>query len=556
MADGKAYSQSGPGPELANRPTDSDARAVSVRTQWRSGLVEFGAVAALLAVTLARSLTTTELYFYDETAYLARGLSGQADFTNGATYSDLYWLTGHLVANPVDLYFVVRAMAAAALVMGVWFAARLLADPRLAWVAGVVIAATPAPYIWPGVAAPAAATVLAGLAMLFRWPGLSSLGLALCLFWGAAGARPEYVWWVAAVSVLAVAAVLYRSLTSSRATWSSAGSYAVVCGALIMPAALVLLHGSPFNGSGRQWAAFGQHFAQRNAVAPEDPWLDWETIAGRSFGDASSIGEAFWASPKALFGHIARNVAEAPSAFVTEVLGGGHSMATTSLGWPLLIILVVGVAVSLLWDTKASRTRAARLARGVMSREYRLPVLVFALLLVATAIPTLVVYPRGHYLVLAAGLFVLLLVVIQSHVGSSYITWLIPVLATVIGFAFLLVQTAGAVTMRLDNPPPRPEAIQIMASSDRQWRLVGSDWGEYGLDVYVEGVTEVPEEPLVGETFSQFLTRNRVNAVLLNDRLADGPLGSSPGFDGFAADPRTYGFVELVPQSQIWVKPA
>ncbi len=542
-------------PAARTLPTPSKTAATLCGRLRRVTLLEAGALAALLLVALARSLATTELYFYDETAYLARGLRAEADFINGATYSDLYWLVGQVVPEPVHLYFVVRAVAAAALVFGVWLAARLLAQPWLAWVSGAVIAASTAPYLWPSVAAPAAACIIVGIAILYRWPGLISIGAAAALFWCAAGARPEYVWWASFVSVLALILVLRRAASAPRAV-PRLDVFVALMGAWVTPAILFALHGSPLGGSGRGWAAFGQHFALRNALEDENPWLDWERIAARHFGAARSVTEAFLASPDAVVGHIASNVAETPTVFLEDVLGGPEKMAGSSVSWAMMIILVAGVAMSLVTDIRATRHRAVRLARLSVSGAYTIPTAVLISLLLAVAIPLAVVYPRGHYLVLPAGLAVVFVVVVQERVGSHLMTWLVPVTATVIAFAFLVVQTAGLGSRRLEQPPARAWAVETMADSDVSWRLLGSDWGTYGLDVYVEDLEQISPTPLPTETFSDFLVRNGVNAVLLNETLVQGPLGSTAEFERFSTEPRAFGFFELVPDSDIWVQSA
>src|SRR5690606_6028130 len=121
-------------------------------------------------------------------------------------------------------------------------------------------------------------------------------------------------------------------------------------------------------------------------LGDENPWLDWEGIAARHFGAASSVTEAFVASPDAVVGHIASNVAETPRVFLVEVLGGPGTMLGSSVSWAMVIILVVGVAVSLVTDIRATRYRAVRLARLSICGAYTIPTAVLISLVLAVAI--------------------------------------------------------------------------------------------------------------------------------------------------------------------------
>jgi hypothetical protein len=508
-------------------------------------------ILAVLFAVAVYSAASEDITLFDETAYLTRGIAARSgewpEFTNGATYSDLYYALSWLTPDHVGLYFAGRALAAVLFVAGVWLAARLVAGRTLGWVAAAVIAVTSAPYTWPGVSAPAAGAVLVAVALVFRWPGLPAFGVATGLFWLSAGSRPELAWFALVCSLIAIvwAVVLSNRRTGSRVllfAWIS-----VTFGALVIPAILMLLHGLPVSSDGREWLAFQQHFALRQAAASEDPWLQAGTITARAFPGASSLGEAAMANPGALLGHIVANIQSAPRVLSRTVLLGSGLLPLAALG-----ALVAGALLAVVADPRRSCARAREVGPVLVGRRYRLPLVVLALLTVALMIPPLVVYPREHYLLVPAGAFVVALAAVQRHLGTQRFTALIPLALVVVIYATFGVQGVRQVVKRVAYPAPFAATAVRMIDAGTPWRLLAY---EPGIDVYVPNVTLVADEPLQpGETFLEYLVRNEIDAVFANGSDAFAPWGSAEGLSDFMGDPSRYGFERPFTGSRLWLK--
>jgi hypothetical protein len=537
--------------------TTAASPAARRRRRPRFGLLEVPALLAILLVVAMHSLATEDLAFWDETAYMSSGYTagqgGMSPFAYGATYSDLYWVLSHVVAGPIPLYFIGRAVAAGAFVLGVWAAARLLSGPRLAWAAAAVAAALPVTYLWPGVAGPASAAVIVGVALLLRWPGLGSLGAATGLFWLAAGSRPEFTWLAAACSVGALGWLVWSLRPRvGRAAVRIGPAIGVLAGAILLPAILVSLHGSPFADSGRDWVAFGQHYSLRHALPGEDSWLDWEAITARDFPGATGVLSAVTTNPSAFAGHVLANIRDTPNAIASEVLGLQPSQSPTgAVGVALLALLVAGVVVSLI----LSPTRSAQRLRGAwhafLSPRYRPALLVGVGLLLLVVAPLAVIYPRPHYMVVPAAALLVGCVVVQRRIGSNRLTWVLPVLGVVVVFSAFGVRSAGALVEREYRPPALATAAQQLADDGRTWHLLAMD---YGLEAFVPGLDRPVAPVQAGETMAEYLDRTGTNAALVNDRLAQGPWAALPGFAEFAADPAAFGFRPLAEGSHVWVR--
>ena len=514
------------------------------------------AVVAVLLTTAIRSIATTDVRFYDEAAYLGRGLlqgSGiRARFTDGAVYSDYYWLLSQISPDPIGLYFVGRAGAAVMFVLGIWLTARLVTNAGLAWAAAATAAAIPATYVWPSVAAPAAALILIGLALIFRFPTPASLGAVAGCYWLAAGARPEFIWLASVTSLMALAWMTsttfsHRKLVSRHLlrSWIF-----VAGGSIVVPFSLVRLHGPPISDGGRNWEAFGQHFSLRQATPGEDPWLQWRLIVERSFPGAEGVPAALTTNPGAITEHVARNAVEAPGILMVESLG--FLSQTQPIAWLLVAILMISTITSIVVQPQIAKTSLRELAQVASARRYRIAIAMTLLTLTAVLIPVLLIHPRIHYLLIPAALIPIAIVFLQFRLGSPRYAHVLPLALVAITFAVYSILSLRLIVGLITYPPTLAMAASNLAREDNEWRLLGVDWG---LEVFVPGLEQITDQrPLPNENFEEFLVRNRVNVLLLNERFAMAPWNSAAGFQDFLADPNALGFKPLVAGSSIWVR--
>jgi hypothetical protein len=511
-------------------------------------------LAVILYVTIV-ALSSGDLTFHDETAYLSRGLAigdGEfPDFLNGAAYSQVYFVASQLITDNANLYFCMRLISAQALVLGVWLAVRLVATPLIAWMTAALLSLLALTYAWPGVSGPAGGLAALSVAIVMRWRTPGVFGIAAGLMWLASAFRPELVWFACLASVLALARLLWPSASSrsgeSRFYSCSWGqTVSVLAGGLLVPSLLVAFYGSPFSSDSRSWVAFAQHFSLRNAKGGEDPWLQASDITSRFFGDATSVASAFFAAPAVFAKHMLENIVYSYKDLALAL--GGTVDHPVSAGGVLVSAFGV-VTLAVVFRRILGRSRA----RTFPSVERVFVVAFTGGLLVALIAPIVILYPRQHYLVpLAAVMFVLgALMVTRDHRSDQIST--IGAVAVLVVFSWTAILVAVSVSMGQADRKPLLQAVRQLQELDQELVLLSEDWG---LDVYVPGMRLAPSfDPKLHKSLGEWIDATHTNVVLLNDRLSMAPIAGAPDFDGFRDDPSSLGFVPLAQGSNLWVRP-
>jgi len=521
-------------------------------------ILEIPAVLFILFVVANRSFAIEDISFDDETSYLFRGLASTAgswpSFTNGATYSDMYWLIGCFISDPVNVYFIGRALAAVILVACTWIATRLLVSRLLAWALTAIIALTPVIFVWPGVSGPATGLMLLGLALAWRYRSLASMGATTLLYWIAAGSRPELSWLALTMSAITVVATL--KLVSVRRTENypkARTAFIGLGGAILTPMVLIILHGSPFVNNNRDWLAFAQHYSLRHFAAGENPWVQAGSIVERSFPTATSITGAFFENPHAFASHILANIFYSPRGFVSNLVGERESILTSGLLSSLAIItlLLSATLVFLL-----NRRYSLELLRKPISRQEILKNWWFSLVLILTltalAIPVILIYPRLHYLVLPALISVVGLGFFLDRCNHG--TYINQGFFGLILILFLLWTFQGSLLtiQRVSQPPIMATSATEMSKSSVEWRMLGIEWG---FEAYVPGLVKVkPERPLPKESVSEYLDRLDINSVLITPGLSTSEFSTIDGFEDFIKGPRNLDFLPIIDNSPILIR--
>jgi len=515
---------------------------------WR--LLELPAVLAIIVVTAIRAISTSDLVLYDETSYLRQGLAIRdgllPHFTSGATYADLYYALSLLSNEPVGLYFAGRATSATLLVLAVWICVRMLAGAPLGWVTAAAIAATPIPYVWPGVSAPATGLLLVALTLAVRYPGTASIGAGAGMVWIAAGARPELVWVAVSWSAAAVVLLARQALRHERPIGISIVS--TTLGALLVPIVLAVMHGNPFRSGGREWVAFSQHYSLRNASSGLDPWVDSSVIVSEDFGSARSVSEAIATNPSAFIGHMLGNLLDTPRVVVANLWGfGGRDVA--SLVGALIVFLLLVSALVTLFRYRHAAVSALRQQWTLVRNGPRLAALVLTgVLLTVTLAATTVIYPRDHYLILIASIIVIASTWVLSSLTRSPRLVSALLLVSVVLFSLFSLSVARGVITRMAYPAPLAASVIYMIESPNEWRMLG---GGQGLTTYVPRLTETLDaDPLPNESFGELLDRLSINAILTGSTETS-PWADMPGFGEFLADPEEFGFRTQYPGSQL-----
>lgn len=516
-------------------------------------LLEIPAVLVVLVVTAIRAISTSDLVLYDETTYLRQGLDisdgSLPSFSSGATYADFYYVLSLISSEPVGLYFAGRASSAVLLVLAVWISARLLAGAPLGWVTAAAIAATPVPYVWPGVSAPATGLLLVAVTLATRFPGTVAIGLGSSLVWIAAGSRPELVWVAVAWSLAAIGLLVWQFRTRDGSLRNSA--LATGFGAVIVPLILVAAHGSPFQSGGREWVAFSQHYSLRKAPAGLDPWVDSTIIVSQDFGSAQSVSEALSANVSAFFGHALGNLVDVPRVVVMNLWGFGQRDIASLLGALMVFVILASALVSILMHRHSVRRGLSLLGRRVKRLPNIIVVALIFVLLAVTLAATTVVYPRDHYLIVIASLLVICATWIISVLTHQGRLMSMTVLVSVVLFSLFSLSVARSVITRMAYPAPLAASAIYMIENPSDWRMLG---GGQGLTTYVPDLQETMDaEPLAGESFAQMLDRLGINVVLTGSTEV-APWSSIEGFEQFASNTERFGFRTLYPGSQLVIR--
>jgi hypothetical protein len=522
-------------------------------------ITEFAALVGMLLVVTLRSLAQEDLTFWDETAYLHRGLLTRRGiwpaFVEGATYSDVYSLISFWVRNPVDLYFAGRVLAAVSLVAAIYISARLFSDSRTAFTASALMAVTPAPYVWPGVASPASALLLVGIALIIRFQDPLYFGVSSGLFWLAAGSRPEFLWFAVTSSCVSMGWTSLLVIRSKIRNVRTLGTIlSLVCGGILTPVVLARMHGSPFDSGEREWVAFGQHFSLRRALPTEDPWMDWSTIVNRNFPDANGMFEALVSNPQRFLNHVGSNVTDLPGALTNFVTRSWLS------GWPenlppgalMFASLLIGIIISLCKSSN-SVLKKLRSWRQLLFCQRKKPLCLFVFLALGFAMmPPIVIFPREHYLLVGFSFAILALVLLQRAIATTRLELLVPCVVVCILWGLFSFRTCEELVSRLSAPTSLAANAKQLNEIGGDWQLLGVDWG---LEVYVDKLTQVSDSKVnPSEPFATYLLHNHINLILFNERFMNGPWSRTKGFIEFVENPGDFGFRQLSPRSLLWIR--
>lgn len=189
----------------------------------------------------------------------------------------------------------------------------------------------------------------------------------------------------------------------------------------ILAALLIFALGIPIASGNRSWWAFASHFALRWSWKNEsnlDPWVDYEKIASFFFGDADSLFGAMFANPKVFFGYILENL-RGFFANIFDILGGNlqdNSPSLKSLD-PSINKIVRWGEISFLIFALLQLLRKYRLTLTQIKSKTFIRLLIITCLIQVCILPsTILIFPRYHYLIINAVLFLVLVGFLFSNV--------------------------------------------------------------------------------------------------------------------------------------------
>lgn len=510
-------------------------------------------VIAVVVLAVTSSLRQEDIRFWDESLYLERGLTlgfgSQPGWEWNPLYTDMYWLLGRFFSDPIDLYFAGRASAAALLVLAVWWSLRLFTRPSIALAGGLVAAALPITYVWPGVSSPSAGFLLLALAIAWRWRSPGAYAAASAVVWLAAATRPEFVWPALIVTIVAAVSLTIAITKHRITTRAAAGAAAAI---IAIPAILAIGYGNPTELGTRSWEAFEQHYELRFATEADDPWQIDADVVGRDFPGASSIPAAAATNPGAFATHVARNTITLPLSAGGHFLGlGGDSRTQNALGVATALVWVVSLALALIRPAVPIRETIRRIWRAITARSSRGALAITLITFAAALVSTFVIYPRPHYLTFLIGGLIIATGYLLDRLGNaSWLRWFPSLLVALVGVATFIINVV-ALTDNQDSDKPFAASLRAMNTASTQWRILTP---ERPLDLYLTNGRQILEPGQDATTFTELLDANNVNAIFDGILVRQADYASLDGFEEFLANPEAFGFTSIIPESPFLIR--
>lgn len=371
------------------------------RTLWK----DLGCISCLIAcggLFLWSILPRVDLALYDETFYLAAGVSLPSKGLPEASWGPLYAFWYHILSvfepGKIDLFYLNFSIICMLMPFLLFILLRRMAVARgLALSASLwMLVCYQNISVWPKVWHFALLLILTGLlacTFLKSTEGIFLVGALAAL--AASYARPEL-----SLSFALIAAAYLWTLFGKSSGTSWPGRVVFPC--LLGGASLYFIHafGMPvLSGETRLFYAFQQYFSANWVEWSHsglDPMTDCREIILGNFGNVSGIGGALLNNPAAFLRHAFRNLVWAP-------IHAGSSFFLFSMFAPnktpkTIMITQMLVTVSLAIFMIMHRTRVA-MERGprLVERDKAI-LLLLGLFCIPSLISTIVIFPQFHYL--------------------------------------------------------------------------------------------------------------------------------------------------------------
>ncbi|MBN8227734.1 hypothetical protein JYK02_09455 [Corallococcus macrosporus] len=500
---------------------------------------------------------------WDEADYLHRALtlpeSGLPDPEWGPLYSLWYFALSFIWPDPVVLYYAnVRWLVLLTTVAGYALLRQVGARPGFALAVSAVYLLSLAPHVQPRPTLLALLIILVASCAACRaatpegaW-GWLGWGLLLASF-----ARPEGF-----LSFLAVSALLglqlvrrmRREPARRRHAWGTAVAYA---GSVLV---LVGLLGNPFgNTSNRRFYAFCQHFAdglaKRTGDVRVDPWARCEQVLQPVFGEARTLGDAVRANPGAFLAHVRWNLERLPGESRKVFTHGyGNVPPTPRNGaWTreqvAHVLLLLAVLALPLW---ALVRRGRNAVRALATPRVAWSAVAVAVVIIPGILSSVLLQPRQHYLVIP-GVMGLALLALMKHALDASGPHPVLSLGTLGGAVLVVLAVPRPPAAPEGRSAPRRELLQqvraLRALGLGSHVATGGSLGvldtQGGLPVYLGApFRRVPpwtQRP--GESFTQYLRRERIALVFLDHKLREEPrFDNDPSLESFLAAPGAFGY--------------
>jgi hypothetical protein len=312
---------------------------------------------------------------------------------------------------------------------------------------------------------------------------------------------------------------------------------------VVLTVILITQLGLPIGSHRRNMLAFSQHFSinwVQWTHSNLSPWLDWESIIRRNFGDVKSVLAAALNNPIVFLRHIANNVIHITKPFLTLYFLHAVLLLPSRYRRVEAFVLMATLGFTSVWWRR-------ELISGLRARIPQQHFLLFVAgcLLVPSFLAVILIYPREHYLLPICVLAIIVASVLLSDRES--ITSLS--FKYMLALATLIVMLTPALPPMLATPEGQPNVRTINAlESLRIKQTVNILEAEGGFSYYLLDNFHYVQawEKTANEDFNTFRVRRNINMVILTDKLkAYSGLRKDQNWLGFIDNPESFGFTVL-----------
>ena len=365
------------------------------------------ALAGWLMTTPLRS--AMDIFFLDETGYLIRGMNMFPKIPKlwGPVYCFWYKILSIVQSNPVDLFYLNYGLISVltALVLYIFLLRFRVMWPVAIWLSFMVLIAPFNLTTFPKVAHFAAIFGMTGImvAYFIRHHQNRYLFIAL-LFLVMSYIRPEFY-----LSFLICSIGIFVGWALKKIRFEGT---AMLIGVAILVALLHIGLGMPLGvemrGYKRSFIAFGEHFSWNFSKWNEIDgylWLTWESVTSSHFGESDSFLTAFLANPSMMFKHIFYNL----GIYIQE-LENTLAMSVLPVKTVSVVVRYV-IPIAIMGLLLIASVRRDFVKRIIHHRA--LGVFLF-LMALPSILSCLLVFPRGHYIIIQLPLMIWLLAELLS----------------------------------------------------------------------------------------------------------------------------------------------
>lgn len=507
---------------------------------------------AISAIKLTYLIETTmDIGLYDESCYLDIGVkvtaSGLPPAQIAPLYSVWYYLLSIFEKNNIRLYYLNYKLLISFTTLIVYvYLRRIEILPFVAAIFSFLYLVSGCSLFWPWI-------VHFALAILLLFFILASFTKSKEDYYIAAGlgiltisfARPEYT---VSFILFCVAFLFYIPVRLKKGFLTPMSAFVKIFIFVLITASLFHIFGNPLSGP-RNWNAFRQHFSLNYVEwnnSPVNSWTNSEQITRAVFGESDSVIGAAAGNPKEFFRHFLYNAGNyvrnsLTAFFVTSDCFGVQEPAELIKYLEFLCLIVIGIYLL---------KKKAQLFKKI---DY---LSIFLLLYIPAILSSILIYPRGHYLIIQTAMIMIILAdfISKALTDGSGIKQAKISAALLLGMLiFVLTPNLSACRSFISNEDtgkeivrreilPNLKTIEFIQSLNITGKVNMLE-AEGGYDIYLGDNFKRVAEYDKKESFNKFILDHKINMIVLSERLKnDTRFFDDKEFKYFLEQPQALGF--------------